>query len=150
MKFEMEVRIPQLSPNEWNVGVILSSTQFRPYRIVVILAVEAQVVHPREMAREAGLFRQPRDRPANEPRHHRHFEPESGDVFQLIYGLRRSMHRHASGRGHPIRIVTKDIGVIAVKRATYGAAHLFVIDMGGEQTLGLTTVKPRPISSSRA
>src|SRR5215469_10188207 len=91
------------------------------------------------------LFRQPRNRPAHKRRHHRHLEPESGDIFQLIYGFRRSMHRHASSRGHPVRIVTEDIGVITVKRATDGTAHLFVINMGSEQTL--TRIEHREVET---
>src|SRR6516162_6612791 len=108
----------------------------RPYRIVVVFAVEAEIVHPRQIGCEMwGLARECWNWPAHERCHHHDFEAEPCRMFELFNRLPRRMHRDASCGSHPGEIFVKNVSVIIVEGAADRAAELIVLDMCGEQTL---------------
>ncbi len=108
----------------------------RPHRIVIVFTVEAEVVHPGEVARDAGrLLRKTRDRTAHESRHHHDLEPELRDVFEFLDCFRRRMHRDTRGGRHPVRVFAENVGVVVVERAAHRAAQLVIFDMRREQPL---------------
>src|SRR6516162_9445680 len=108
----------------------------RPYRIVVVFAVQAEIVHPRQIwGKMRGLARECRNRPPHERCNHHNFEAKPRHMFEFFNCLPWRMHWYTSSGGHPVRVLTKDIGVVIVEGATDRAAQFVLLDMRSEQTL---------------
>jgi hypothetical protein len=136
MKFEIDVRMLQLRPNEWKVGVSFSSDALCPYGVVIVLAVETEIVHPGEMARHRGrLLGEPGDRAAYECRHHHDLEAEPCDVLEFRDCFGGRVHWHARRRRYAIGVLAENIGMIVVESAADSAAQFVILYMGREQTL---------------
>ena len=104
-----------------------SSTHLRPERVVVVLAVDGQVVEPEDLVRQLRVL--PGD-PGNGPFHvgrdHRHLEAQRMGVLQLADALFGGVQRDRRRHGHAVAILGVRRRRVLVVRVADHLAELVV------------------------
>src|SRR4029077_19229186 len=116
----------------------LELTAFAPDQVVIVVAVEAELVIMRGKAGDFGVVPfGPRQWPPDPAAEHADLRAQLfGDEFELLDRLLGGVHRYHRRRGQTVAEIPEVIGCHDVEAADHGASRLVILDAGYAQPGG--------------